>query len=192
MIWLTGQGLIGVDRLQVRIMDALGQVVITEELPLQGGELDAAVMLNERLAGGPYIVRLEGLARRTTIGGALERRSFCRLCCAPSSDQMRLTDPVIFSAFLFFPLGLAAQPGSLDLSFDPGSGFDEQVFSLAIQPDGKAIIGGRFGIFDGASRNRICRLNDDGSLDVTFSVGTGFGTGSFNTVYALACNRTGK
>ncbi len=59
--------------------------------------------------------------------------------------------------------------GSLDTSFLSGmSGANAAVVSVALQPDGKVLIGGYFTEVNGVSRNRIARLNDDGSLDTTF------------------------
>lgn len=72
--------------------------------------------------------------------------------------------------------GLAQTPGSLDLSFDPGTLAAENyptIYATAIQPDGKIIIGGDFTSYDGTVRNRIARLNANGTLDGSFSVGTG-------------------
>ena len=63
--------------------------------------------------------------------------------------------------------------GSLDTSFDPGTGVDGLVTSVAQQADGKVLIGGLFATVDGAPRSRIARLNATGSLDTTFSPGTG-------------------
>ena len=34
--------------------------------------------------------------------------------------------------------------GSMDLSFNPGVGFDNTVWTVAAQPDGKMIVGGEF------------------------------------------------
>lgn len=58
--------------------------------------------------------------------------------------------------------------GSLDTSFDPGSGANNSVFTLIVQPDEKIIIGGSFTQYNGISRNGIARLNADGSLDSSF------------------------
>jgi len=67
--------------------------------------------------------------------------------------------------------------GSLDNSFDPGTGFyhvnGAQVQTVALQADGKIIVGGDFTQFNGAARNRIARLNADGSLDPAFNPGAG-------------------
>lgn len=73
----------------------------------------------------------------------------------------------------FYQISLYAQDGSLDLSFDPGSGFDLLSKSVAVQSDGKIIVGGWFTEFDGVSRNGIARLNADGSLDTSFDPGSG-------------------
>ncbi|HEX8248917.1 MAG TPA: carboxypeptidase regulatory-like domain-containing protein [Pyrinomonadaceae bacterium] len=61
--------------------------------------------------------------------------------------------------------------GSLDASFDPNS--DGNIYAIALQPDGKIIIGGGFDSLapnGGAAvaRNNIARLNADGTLDTTF------------------------
>ena len=63
--------------------------------------------------------------------------------------------------------------GGLDTGFNPGTGADNTVTTLSVQPDGKILIAGYFTSYNGASRNRIARLNTDGSLDVGFDPGTG-------------------
>lgn len=64
--------------------------------------------------------------------------------------------------------------GSLDTTFDVGTGFNFKVLSLAIQSDGKIVVGGEFNKFNGSTTNRIARLNTDGSIDTTFNLGIGF------------------
>ena len=61
--------------------------------------------------------------------------------------------------------------GSLDTSFT--SAADYFVNTLAVQPDGKILVGGRFGTVAGQTRNNIARLNQDGSLDTSFNPGIG-------------------
>ncbi|MDO8898171.1 MAG: delta-60 repeat domain-containing protein, partial [Bacteroidales bacterium] len=67
--------------------------------------------------------------------------------------------------------------GSIDNTFNPGTGFSsiigQAVRNIAIQPDGKLIIGGGFTSFNGTAIAGVCRLNADGSLDNTFSPGSG-------------------
>jgi uncharacterized delta-60 repeat protein len=71
--------------------------------------------------------------------------------------------------------------GDPDTTFDPGSGTDNGVLALAVQPDGKVIIGGEFTVVGDLPRNYITRLNADGSVDTTFHTGTG-ANGYVNTI----------
>jgi uncharacterized delta-60 repeat protein len=63
--------------------------------------------------------------------------------------------------------------GSVDLTFNPGSGVNGAIAELALQPDGKMVIGGDFGLVNGSSQARVARLNADGSRDTTFNTGVG-------------------
>jgi uncharacterized delta-60 repeat protein len=76
----------------------------------------------------------------------------------------------------------------LDASFNPGTGADHWVNSIALQPDGKILIGGYFDTYNGTTRNRIARLNTDGSLDASFNPGTGANDG----VRSIALQPDGK
>ncbi|MFN5458681.1 MAG: hypothetical protein ACK5AY_02105, partial [Bacteroidota bacterium] len=78
--------------------------------------------------------------------------------------------------------------GSLDTGFDPGSGFDNPIYSVILQPDGKILVGGWFNMYNGNSHSDIVRLNSDGSIDNSFSTGTGFDYG----VEALCLQSDGK
>lgn len=81
--------------------------------------------------------------------------------------------------------------GTLDETFNPGAGANNQVLSFAIQPDNKVLIVGAFTTYNGTSRNGIARLNADGSLDATFNPGTGAG-GSSQIIYSCAIQSDGK
>jgi len=64
--------------------------------------------------------------------------------------------------------------GTLDNAFNVGVGANGPVRALAIQPsDGKVIVAGEFTFINGVARNRIARLNTDGSVDSTFNPGNG-------------------
>jgi uncharacterized delta-60 repeat protein len=71
--------------------------------------------------------------------------------------------------------------GSLDTTFNTGSGTNNQIEIVTIQPDGKILIGGNFQSYNGTTRNRIARINTNGSLDLTFNPNTG----PNNVVYAI-------
>jgi hypothetical protein len=76
-------------------------------------------------------------------------------------------------------LGLHAQPGALAPSFNPidkgtqDAWANGDIMAIAIQPDGKPLVGGAFTTYAGMSRHHIARLNADGSLDTSFKVGSG-------------------
>ena len=61
--------------------------------------------------------------------------------------------------------------GTVDNTFSSGTGFDFSVWSFAIQPDGKIVVGGGFTTYSGQSANSIIRLNSNGSIDNTFNIG---------------------
>ena len=78
--------------------------------------------------------------------------------------------------------------GSLDSSFSPGLGADNFVRTIALQPDGKVLIGGWFNTVNGVTRNYIARLNADGTLDTSFNPGSG----PNNWVESVAIQSDGK
>jgi uncharacterized delta-60 repeat protein len=82
--------------------------------------------------------------------------------------------------------------GTLDTAFttNTGTGANSTVLSIAIQSDGKLVIGGAFTTFNGTTVNRIARLNSDGTLDTAFT--TNAGTGANGTVNAIAIQSDGK
>ena len=78
--------------------------------------------------------------------------------------------------------------GSIDGDFSYGSGFGDNVYTIAIQSDGKITVGGDFSGYNGTAVNNIVRLNSNGSIDNTFNIGTGFD----NQVYTIAIQSDGK
>ena len=78
--------------------------------------------------------------------------------------------------------------GTLDTTFAPTSGANGEVDAIAIQFDGKILIGGNFTTYNGMSRKRIARINTDGTLDTTFSPSLGVN----NKVSSIAVQPDGK
>jgi uncharacterized delta-60 repeat protein len=80
--------------------------------------------------------------------------------------------------------------GSLDNSFAVGTGFNDYTQSLALQPDGRVLVGGVFTAFNGAAnvRRRIARLTSTGGLDGTFDAGLGV----TDWVYGIKVQPDGK
>jgi uncharacterized delta-60 repeat protein/CSLREA domain-containing protein len=80
--------------------------------------------------------------------------------------------------------------GTLDASFQnpniAGEFGNNAVNALALQTDGKVVIGGLFNSVGGQMRNRLARLNSDGSLDTAFTPDVN------NTITAIALQSDGK
>jgi uncharacterized delta-60 repeat protein len=96
-----------------------------------------------------------------------------------------------FSMFNNTPLGNLVRlhpDGTVDPTFSPGTGADSPVRALAIQVDGRVLVGGSFTNFNGMPVGRLVRLNADGSLDVSFLQGAG----ASGSVLALALQLDGK
>ena len=86
-------------------------------------------------------------------------------------------------------LGRVHPDGTVDTSFDPGA--NDRIWSLALQTDGKILVGGEFTTLGGGgtgttTRSRIGRLHPDGSLDSSFD------PGADRRVFALAVQADGK
>ena len=93
----------------------------------------------------------------------------------------------ITAIFLTLQFSAPATPGYAnppDDGFNPGA--DGEVKSVAVQPDGKILVGGWFYNLGGQPRNRIGRLNPDGTLDTTFNPGADAG------VQAMAVQTNGR
>ena len=84
--------------------------------------------------------------------------------------------------------------GTLDTAFTTntgtGSNSNNAIRSLAVQSDGKILVGGEFTTFNGTTVNRIVRLNSDGTRDTAFTTNTG--TGANNALTAFAVQSDGK
>jgi uncharacterized delta-60 repeat protein len=82
--------------------------------------------------------------------------------------------------------------GVTDGGFTIGTGFDNVVREVAIQSDGKIVVGGNFTAYNGTALNRIVRLNSDGTLDTGFTIGTGFISAGAAQVNTIAVQSDGK
>ncbi len=63
--------------------------------------------------------------------------------------------------------------GSLDATFNPGTGPNGSVLSLACQANSQIIVGGSFSSISGVPLNNLARLNSNGSIDASFYNGIG-------------------
>jgi uncharacterized delta-60 repeat protein len=78
--------------------------------------------------------------------------------------------------------------GSKDTEFDNSTGFNNSIWNISIDSNGKIYLGGQFTTYKGVEANRIIRLNPDGSKDTEFDNSTGFNV----TVFAISIDSNGK
>jgi uncharacterized repeat protein (TIGR01451 family)/uncharacterized delta-60 repeat protein len=93
-----------------------------------------------------------------------------------------------YNAFLRNRIARVNYDGSIDQSFNPGNGADGLVTSLALQSDGKILMGGDFRAVNGMNRYRVARLMHSGAVDTTFNPGLG----ADDTVWSLALSTNGS
>ena len=80
--------------------------------------------------------------------------------------------------------------GNIDYSFNVGTGFDNTIYILALQSDGKLLVGGSFLFYKGFSCNRFSAFNQDNTINPYF--GSYMGTGFNNTVYSTCVQSDGN
>jgi uncharacterized delta-60 repeat protein len=172
------------------------------------------------IVGGSFTifngVQLDNITRLNSDGSLDNTFSVASFTGFPSSSPGFYFDPIIYSIFIqpdgkiivggsFGKINSTSRNciarmnsnGSLDVSFNPGSGFDWQntpyVISVILQTDGKIIVTGGFDHYNGTSRNSLARINTDGTIDLTFITGNGLKIGP-NSGYgnSLAIQPDGK
>ena len=121
--------------------------------------------------------------------------------------KLKISNPVVSA--LFCLVGIlactnfaAAQDGSLDPTFNlpqfaatnTASGSFPKMQSIAVQSDGKIIVGGYFDRINGNTRINIARVNANGTFDATFDAGNAVknADGEFGTVASVVVQPDGK
>ncbi len=78
------------------------------------------------------------------------------------------------------------EDGRLDVGFNAnlGSGFNNRIRMIHVEPSGKIVVSGDFTSFNGNTRNYIVRLNSDGTEDTAFYNTVGkFNNGLFRIIH---------
>jgi uncharacterized delta-60 repeat protein len=79
-------------------------------------------------------------------------------------------------------IALLNSDGTLDTSFNPGTGANGGIYRIALQADGKIMLAGFFTQINGANRQQVARLNADGSFDDSFNFSSNEGGSAFDVV----------
>jgi len=82
--------------------------------------------------------------------------------------------------------------GTLDATFNVGTGLNGSIRTIALQADGKILAGGDFGTYNGTTKSALVRINTDGTLDNTFISGQGPNVGSNGGVHKIIPLSNGK
>jgi uncharacterized delta-60 repeat protein len=119
------------------------------------------------------------------------------------STTLNRASLLIFSILLMACQQAAAQAGSLDTTFGTGgifsTGFTQPAAAdnaIAIQSDGKIIVGGLVAVSTGGGAGALIRLNTNGTLDSSFGTGgivtSDFGNASGAIVFSIAIQANGQ
>jgi uncharacterized delta-60 repeat protein len=194
---LGGVGRNNIGRLHA---DGSTEVTFTLGTDLNGTVFALAVQPDGRVVVGGVFDTLGGSARQRLGRFYPDGRgdhSLYNVCCGSNSLVLALavqpdgkllvggSFTSLEPGFTHNSIGRLNPNGSSDTTFN-SSGTIGTITSLALQPDGKILVGGGFTTFGGVTRNRITRLNADGSLDTTFNPGAN------DTVSSLAVQPDGK
>jgi uncharacterized delta-60 repeat protein len=108
---------------------------------------------------------------------------------------------LIFCLLIIWNQAIKAQPGTLDLTFGTdgkvlSETYEGLAYSIAVQPDGKIVVGGNGG-YDGTYGFLVVRYNADGSVDESFGdhgrAINDLGDSTFSKkIYAIALQSDGK
>lgn len=167
------------DRISALAVDADGRVLIGGKFTSVGGTartalarleangaLDTGFDANVQLAEAPEFLEVTDIVVQTdgriVIGG-----SFTTVGGAAGSSVARLE-------------ANGAVDGTFTLSPNSGAGGSAGGVSLAVQSDGKILVGAESTTFDGRTRAGIARLHANGALDTSFDPGLD------DAVYAIA------
>jgi uncharacterized delta-60 repeat protein len=137
--------------------------------------------------------------------GSVVHSSICTSCYNPIENIILQADGkiIIVGAFNTYN-GISKNnivrlniDGSVDNTFNVGTATNRVIKDLVIENDGKMIISGEFTTYNGINVNKIIRLNPNGTIDSTFSSGSGTndsrGTGFvYNNIQNLYKQNDGK
>ncbi len=163
--------------------------------------INALVLQGDRILVGGRFDSVNGLARyglvRLQSNGTLDNSFLAQLTFFPEIQIIVLQpDGKILITGSFssvngvnrFNFARLNADGSLDLSFDAGQGVGGFPYALAVQPDGKILVGGFFSGPSGNGPINLARLNANGTLDSSYQPSLS----TFGIVNSLAVQPDGK
>lgn len=177
-------------------LDASGREDADFQVTIEGGWwviVDVDVQPDQKIVIAGSFDSVNGVPRKNIARLRVNGQVDASFDAGESTDELiwdvtRQPDGKFVIAGWFF--SVAGQPramlarlnrnGSLDAGFDPGAGFGDsfygwpEVVTVAVQPDGKILVGGYFDSYQGATHHSLVRLKPNGSVDGSFNLGEGF------------------
>lgn len=123
---------------------------------------------------------------RSPYAASIAREFISCLALEPNGRVLVGGNFIVTNSVQCYGLARLKSDGSPDLSFDPGTGVANQsgvaqpwsglaLQAIAVQPDGRILVGGTFMQANGNARTNLARLNSDGSVDLAFNPSFGWG-----------------
>jgi len=152
----------------------------------------AALTMAVGVALAPVGLDAEAVRPRASFDPRFEKEGGVWAAVAPAADGGVYVAGV-FSSIDGVPRSGVARilaSGAIDPSFVPPDFDDGEVRALAVQPDGRLIVGGKFRRVGATTRGGLARLHADGSLDTGFA--TGIGVADTAAIHAIAVQGDGR
>lgn len=96
-----------------------------------------------------------------------------RPATSPLTQLCSRLGAIALAATAFHGAATAQVAGSVDPTFTQTSGANFPIYAVAVQPDGRILVGGTFTSIGGSSAGRIARLLPGGARDTSFNAGFG-------------------
>jgi uncharacterized delta-60 repeat protein len=154
---------------------------VNRVLVLPDGKLLVAGWFSQLQDAGSDIYNYGRIARLTAVGavdpefnpGSGANSTIYALARQPDGKILVGGDFTSFNGTTINRIARLNTDGSLDPTFVPGTGADDTVNHILVQPDGNILVGGSFTSFNGTPRNGLVRLLPGGARDTTFADFTG-------------------
>ncbi len=150
---------------------------------LGNGQLLVGIETNSYFTKGILRLNSDGSTDATWNGGTSANDTVSQIVVQPDGKILIAGYFTKYNGTDRYRFARLNADGSLDLTFKVSLPNGKNISSIAVQPDGKILIGGNFKSYYGTDIDSIARLNSDGSIDTTFSsVNLASSTGSVNSI----------
>jgi uncharacterized delta-60 repeat protein len=163
-------------------LDAQGKVDSFRSTHVRWAEFVSPVGASDYLVGGSLLLKPDvywGTYGRISARGVLDASFGPPSGVADRAVVLPNGGAILAGSFLKLPNGASRTvvrikpDGTVDPNFDCMEASNRSIEAMAVQPDGKVIIGGSVASFAGNDTFTVFRLNADGTFDTSFDVGGG-------------------